>query len=385
MVTEMIDFIMRGGSNPNEEMDAVERQIVEMAWQRFQTNPAYAKKGLKWNYNWAYFNVFWMTGNPELRDLLFRAEEYPPWIEVEVTTYCNLRCPFCERTHWNEPNQHMSFEQFKSILDQFPKLKWIGLTGIGESFLNKDFIKMLEYVKSKGIYIELYDSFIYTDDKLAKKLVELGIDRIYASFDGATKETYENFRPGSNYETVVSNIVRLDKWKKKLHTEFPEFAFHYIVTKDNIHEVEQYLELLHKLKIDVAFVQYGRMLHNYKEVEDLFVEIPEDVQSKILKKAKELNIKVNWNADLPTTKPPFHHCTAWTMPFIFVDGTIIPCCCLNEQNDREWQRKTSLGNVFEKPFREIWYGEKYNDLRRKLHNKKLPEVCERCPIYELGK
>ena len=66
-------------------------------------------------------------------------------MEIEVTTRCNLKCIICEHTYWDEPNRDMSFEQFKGIVDQFPKLKWIGLTGIGESFINKDFMKMLRY------------------------------------------------------------------------------------------------------------------------------------------------------------------------------------------------------------------------------------------------
>jgi radical SAM protein with 4Fe4S-binding SPASM domain len=75
-------------------------------------------------------------------------------------------------------------------------------------------------------------------------------------------------------------------------------------------------------------------------------------------------------------------CSLWTMPFIFVDGTVTPCCSLNEQNDRPWQRKTSLGNIFEQDFRKIWYGPKYTAMLDALREGKRPENCSRCAVFE---
>lgn len=233
----------------------------------------------------------------------------------------------CEHSHWDEPNRDMTLDQFKYIVDQFPDLKWIGLTGIGESFLNKGFIQMLEYVKSKDIFVEMYDTFFFIDEKLARKLIELGIDRIFASIDAASKETYESIRVGSNYNRIWKNVKRFSDLKKEMGcTHYPELCFHYITFKDNIHEVEDYLQLIHDLDIDVHFVQYARLLHKYKEVEDLFIEIPEKTQRDILRKGKELGINILWNANLPKNKPPIHTCTAWFMPFIFVTGDVQVCC-----------------------------------------------------------
>jgi len=382
-LTPATDLVMRGGDNPNEEINAIEKQIAQVALQRFATNAVFAEKGLRWSYNWTHFNTFWMAKNPQIIDLLYKHEPYPQYLEVEITTVCNLKCRICEHTYWDEPARNMTFDQFKYIIDQFPDLKWLGMTGIGESFLNPDFLKMVEYVKRRGIYVELYDSFYFIDDESARRLVELGVEKIFASIDGATKETYEKIRVGSDFDKVWENVKHLDKWKKRLKSYFPELCFHYIVTKDNIREVIDYLELLRSLKLDVQFVQYTRMLHAYPEVRDMFVEIPEKTLQDITKRANELGIQIGWNATVPQIKPPMETCVAWWMPFVFVTGEVIPCCCLNEQNDRPWQRETSLGNIFEKPFREIWYGEEYTKMRRALLEKRVPRNCARCSICEV--
>jgi len=342
-------------------------------------------KGFKYTYNLIHFHTFFGTKNPLLVKLLYWLEPYPSYIEIEVTTRCNMRCIMCEHTYWNEPNRDMSFEEFKSIVDQFPKLKWIGLTGIGESFINKDFMKMLRYVKSKNIFVELYDTFYFIDEKTARELIEMGIDKIFISLDAATKETYEKIRAGSNFELVINNLRNFFKLREKMKAYFPQIAFHYIVNKLNLKEIPQYLDLVHSITQEKdVIVQITRMLHEFKEVKDLFVEIPEETTREANKKAEELGIKIVWNADIPQEKPPIKKCTEWIMPFIFVTGHVIPCCSGNEAGHRDFQKETALENVFEQSFKEIWCSERYKTLRRMLRQGKVPLPCKNCCLYETG-
>ncbi|MFH1771966.1 MAG: radical SAM protein [Candidatus Omnitrophota bacterium] len=329
--------------------------------------------------------MFYSTKNAFLIKLLYLFQPYPPFIEIEVTTRCNLRCLICEHTYWHEPSRDMPFEQFKSIVDQFPKLKWIGLTGIGESFLNKDFMRMLRYVKSKNIFVELYDTFYFIDEEAAKELVELPIDKIFVSLDAATKETYEKIRVGSDFDRVIGNVKYLIKIKMETKSYFPEIAFHYIISKENVNEVSNYIELVSSLAQgqDVS-IQFTRMLHSYPEVEGLFTEVPEEIIEAVKVKARELGSKVSWNADIPSSKPVISKCTEWMMPFVFVTGHVIPCCSGNEAGNREFQKQTALGNVFEKSFMEIWQGKKYKVLREKLRKGDSPLPCKNCCLYDTG-
>ena len=342
-------------------------------------------KGVKYTYNYLHFLTFWEHRNNFKRKLLYWLAPYPSYIEIEVTTRCNLRCIMCEHTYWDEPNRDMSFEEFKTIVDQFPRLKWIGLTGIGESFINKDFMKMLHYVKSKSIYVELYDTFYFIDEETARELVEMGVDKIFASIDAATKETYESIRVGSDFERVTNNVKNLLQIKKEVSAHFPIVEFHYIISKANFHEMPQYVELVHSLAGENTKIQFTRMLHEFADVKDLFVEVPEEVRQEMERKAEELGIRVAWNADVPKSKPPITKCIEWIMPFIFVTGHVIPCCSGNEAGHRDFQKKTALGNVFEQSFKEIWRSEKYKNLRRMLRKGEVPIQCRHCCLYNTGK
>ncbi len=377
-----LDYTIRGGCSPNPQTEIIELQVADVALKQYLSNTLYQKKGLKWTYNWFHFLTHYSTSDPQILKYLHEVRPYPSYIEIETTTHCNMECSICEHTYWDEECKHMSLENFNKILDQFPELKWIGVTGIGQSFLNKDFMPMMKGCKDRDIYVELFDNFRYLNYEKAKDMVKWGVDKIYVSLDAATKETYDKIRVNSDWDVVMKNIKNFDCAKKELNSYWPELWFHFVVCKDNIHECEKYLEMINDLNVDCKQVQFSRMLHKFKEIEDKFVEIPDGTKEKIIEKGKDLGIKVSWNIDSADVKCPLKSCALWTMPFIFVDGTVIPCCSMNEQNDRNWQRETSLGNIFKDDFRKIWYGDKYTKMCEGIMNGNPTCQCERCVIYD---
>lgn len=341
------------------------------------------ERGFKFAFNLFYYHIFWGKRNTLLIKYPYWFKPYPSYIEIEVTTRCNMKCIMCEHTYWNEPEKDMSFKEFRYIIDQFPRLKWVGLTGIGESFLNKDFMRMLEYVKSRSVLVEIYDNFHFLDKEIAQELIWLKIDSIYASIDAATKKTYEKIRLGGDFDKVIKNVREFLDLKRKYGVPLTTFNFHYIIGKLNIQEVLSYLDLVYSLAKGLEVnVQFTRMLHKYKEAEDLFVEMDDKLIEEVGKKAKALGIGIFWNANIRRPKPSPDRCIEWTMPFIFVTGDVIPCCAGNEANRRDFQKEYSLGNIFEKSFKEIWNGKKYRELRKSLYKGKFPFVCRDCCLYE---
>ncbi|MCD4782717.1 MAG: radical SAM protein [Candidatus Eremiobacteraeota bacterium] len=343
------------------------------------------KKDLKHAINRLWFYILW--DDKKLREFflikLFPwAVTFPPFVEVETTTRCNLRCIMCEHTYWKEKCRDMTFEEFKGIVDQF-KLRWIGVTGIGESFLNKDFMKMLEYIKSKSILVELFDTFYFLDEEMVTRLLQMGIDRILISFDAATKETYEKIRVGSKYERVVKNIKKAFQLKKEMNDDISKINFHYIISKPNLHEVPKYIDFVNEMRQGQdTFIMFTALLHAYDEIEQYVTEIPQEIIDETEKKAKKAGIPITWNMNVPSKKDDISHCTSWIQPFIFSSGEVIPCCAGNEANKRDFQKKYSFGNVFKSSFRDIWNGEKYKRFREKIHNGETPIHCRDCSIYD---
>lgn len=350
-------------------------------------NTFFFNRGPRYAFRYLWFHLAY---NSSLRDnKLFRAvtrmEKYPRMIEVETTTACNLRCVMCEHTYWDYPAKVMTLEQFKHIIDQFPNLYWIGMTGIGSSFLNKSFPDMLEYVKSKDVIVELYDHFNDINYHQIDHIVRLKLDRLIFSLDAATEETYSKIRPGASFDRVINNIKTLIRRKKELRCPFPQVSFHYIVSKENVSEMPLFVDLVHSLTgRDNIGVMFSILLDAFKEVKELEVpNVPEEIRQEVARLARKYRIKVDWSKT-QREKLPISHCTEWTQPFILVDGSVIPCCATNEHNRREFQIKTSLGNVFEDNFTSIWQSERYRDFRAKIKSNRVPPACNRCPIYDVS-
>lgn len=383
----MLDYVMRGGSHPNPRTEKIEKQIMEVALNRYLTTPHLHEKSLRWVYNITHFNSLYATRDPELVRYLMEVRPYPDWIEIETTTACNIHCKICENTYWKEKPCMMSYEQFLKIMEQFPNLKWIGMTGIGQSLLNPDYRKMIDWILDRDIYIEIFDNFYNLDKPTIKRWVKKKFSKIYCSLDAATHETYKELRVGSDWKKVIENLKYFDKCKKELNQHFPELFFHFIITKDNIHEVEKYVDFVHGLDIDVTMIQFSRMLHLFPEIEDQFVEIPDEFKMKVIEKGRNLGIAIGFNVNSTESQNRAYceSCTVWNQPFIFVTGDITPCCSLNEQNDRPWQVKNALGNLFKDDMRDIWYGQKYTDMIKGLQKNKFIPCCDRCVLFREGK
>ncbi|MCX5782200.1 MAG: radical SAM protein [Elusimicrobia bacterium] len=340
-------------------------------------------RGLKSAYNFIWVHIFTRDSGLALMDPIIRKfpilAPYPEQIEVEITTKCHLKCTMCEHTYWNEQPKDMSLDEFKKIIDQFPKLKWLGITGIGSNFLNKDFIQILSYVKRKSVYVEFFDTFDLINEINAEELIKVGVDKIWMSIDAANKETYNAIRIGTDFDKVVRNVKTLMKIKKKYKSPFPEIFFHFIINNSNFNELPDFIRLVHSIVnsgYNLATLIYFSSILQFKEIEYMKTTLPEKIKTETEKCAKDLNIFVGWNQNIKQTRC-VKDCTRWTEPFILATGHVQPCCAINEANTRQYQKDNSLGNLLYTDFRKIWKNE-FNDLINSIHNNKFPDICRHC-------
>lgn len=362
------------------------------------------KRGIRAVYNFLFIKSFVIaggegTGNTIGRVIIepffklfprpaARLTPYPFNVEIEITNRCNKRCIICEHTYWHEPNRDLSFEEFKHIISQFPKLKWANLTGEGDAFLNRHYLEMIGYLKAKDIPVFLVDSFDLIDEGIAEELIKIGVDGIWISWDGATKETYDKIQVGCSFEKSLNNVKNLIKLKREMKSPIPELCFRYIVTTLNVQEMPQFIELVHSLGNrdslgDGSHVEFASLLL-FDEVKHLFVpEIPQEVLQATVKRAEELDVRVSLAHTSKSKLPPLKCCRAWSEPYIMIGGYVMPCCAVLQNNGRDFLREYSFGNILEKPFKEIWYSERYKKFREIIPQARapVPILCKGCRAY----
>ena len=314
---------------------------------------------------------------------------YPIMLEVEISTACDLRCTMCEnpvRT-WGAKKQLMSYDDLVKILDEFPHLIWIDITGIGEGLVHPRFLDMVGEIKRRGLYLELFDPFHRWDATVTDFMLDIGLNRIQPSVDGATKNTYEAIRIGSDFDVVCRNLCYLFKQKKARKTPLPIVDFHYIVQESNEHEMVEFVALVADLAGGQRVgIQYTEILHEFPGIQAKKVPITETKMDQVYATARRHGVQVWFNRNsVGRVKADMSQCNAWYMPFIFVDGTVVPCCAQNERGDRPWQVQRSLGNILYQPFRDIWKSDPYTELRKRMRRGETPDYCEECPVFKAKK
>lgn len=340
-----------------------------------------------WSYIWA--TLFSRDAGLALQDFWYRLfpalGPYPQQLEIEVTTACNLKCTICEHTYWTEKPRHMTFDQFRHVVDQFPRLRWIGMTGIGSGFLNPDYLKMLRYLKQeKKCFVEFFDHFYNLDEETARELIRIGINKTWVSLESASKESYNAIRVGSDFDRVLSNIRTMVRLKQEMRSPIPEFWFHFIISKHNQHEMEDYVDLVADLMKEEkglsAPIIYWTSLLAFDEVEDLVYRPSRERMAAISEKCRQYGIFPVVNENVTCDKP-MSSCTKWNEPFVLVTGHIQPCCALNEANDRPYQEANAFGNLFEMDFRDWWKSHDQRVFIQNLRSGAVNPVCKNCHIY----
>lgn len=125
---------------------------------------------------------------------------------IEITTKCNLKCPQCEHTYWNEKSRDMPFDCFKRILNVFTDCNIVDISGIGEPLCHPQFNNILRYACEKVPVVEFTTNLQSTLSKEFIDIIRKYRPKINLSWEGYGKENYEKSRVGGLYEKLIGNL-----------------------------------------------------------------------------------------------------------------------------------------------------------------------------------
>lgn len=296
----------------------------------------------------------------------------PTTLDIEPNNWCNFECDHCQVTHWNKPKSALTLESFTQIIQQFPNLLLVKVQGMGEPFLNKSTIAMLEKLDSKGIEATTISNGSVLTEKLIERLSKLKYISIAFSMDGATKNTFEGIRIKGNFDKVVANIKKLTKYCPNMNV-----SFWIVVTDKNYMECEETINIARETGVqNITFQTY---LSNWGK--DEMNKKISDIKSEKSKVNKHINLAVKegyskdvqvhrYDGDYMTKAKPCQW--PWTSMYIDASGNVVPCCVLADSDTM------NLGNVFEEDVKNIWNSKKYISFRKQHATGDIPDVCKAC-------
>ncbi len=165
-------------------------------------------------------------------------------IAWEVTRACNLDCIHCRAAAVDEPLPgEFTTEEAMRFLDEVASFSRpvIILTG-GEPLLRKDIFDIAAYGTSLGIKMVMAPNGTLVDEKVARKLPEVGITHVSISLDGSSPQIHDTFRQVKGaYEGAIRGINYLKK-------AGVSFQINTTVTKHNLEDLPNILKVVKKLK-----------------------------------------------------------------------------------------------------------------------------------------
>lgn len=308
-----------------------------------------------------------------LRRKSARVPVLPSVLDIEPTTTCNLKCKMCQVPLGVLGNFHLGLDEFKHIVAQFPRLHRIKLQGMGEPFLNRHFFEMVAHAKGRGITVGTTTNGMLAGEAKCRAILESGLDEIYFSLDGATRETFEEIRAGAVFDTVVANIRRLVELRGS--SGLPIVGVWFVGMKSNIRELPDLVRLCKELGVDRLAVQvdmcaWGKDDLNRKV--DSFRLEPADLD--FVRRAQVLAMELKLAFILNEEKIPAGKLCDWPWysAYITAESKVVPCCLIADA------KVASFGSLKEQSFRDIWNSPAYREFRQAHLEGKIPSYCRNC-------
>lgn len=275
-------------------------------------------------------------------------EEYPVHVDIELSSYCQLKCPMCFRINRPIANQgNMRFETFRKIIDEISgRVYSIKFTGRGEPLINKEFSRFMEYLKDK----RFGEIAIITNGQLMKEetmhsMIDNGMDRVAFSIDGL-KDEYEEIRAPVKYEEIFGIVSQLYELRERKRKRKPLIRIQGVKTFIETKKEKEFLNIWGPVSDEILFLEY----------KDYSAQATNKEQAAYRCPALYQRMMVHWDGTVPM--------------------------CINDEYE-----EGVVGNILEESVSEVWSGQRLKKARE-THKKglrnKVYKNCARCALHRKG-
>jgi len=321
---------------------------------------------------------------------------YPHEVEFALMDICNLKCSHCYLETENFQNRQDGFLRFELFLEMLKRLETciknaetVNFTSV-EALMHPNIFEIMDSLIeiNQNINIRITTNGMLLNEKRVEKLTEYKNLRLNVSLDGYKKETVEAIKTGVNYDKLIDGMKRLQKYGIDYHTSF-------VVTKENINELKDYIPFCKKLGVSVI---RANPLAAWKSEDEIDVSADGIYSDKPLqnvydyyKECEQLahSLEMQFFYRRTYTKPYGCGFVSYTM-LINMEGGMAACLLSTRPVPMSLYGKTKMsevvvwGNIMEEDPYKIWTNKECLDFRRIIHERRLPDSCQGCPCGELG-
>jgi len=288
----------------------------------------------------------------------------------------------------------MSWDLFRSIVDQASGLVRVVLHGVGEPMLVKHLPRMIRYLKERGIYVLFNTNGTLLAPKKRRELIDTGLDELRVSLDAAEAATFRKVRGKNMFDAIVRNVSEFTALQREIGATTPRVSLWLTGLKETVDQLPDFVRLAARIGVREVYLQrlvfddLGRGLA--REDSSLFEKAQREEEQAIAT-AQELGRSLGVAIDASgATEPgvslkrsneatPWSACRRpWSLMYFTAHGRALPCC-IAPFSARGYETYT-LGDATQQTLREIWNGAAYQQFREALLNGAPPKPCQNCGL-----
>lgn len=323
--------------------------------------------------------------DPELHALRERHRAgHSPWLtsaKLKLVDGCNLRCFMCD--YWKRDRAgELTTAEVLGVLDDLRSLgcQKVHYTG-GELFLRRDAVELVAAAAERGMRTNLTTNGTALDKSRLRELLRVPVRSVTLSLDSPVNHVHDRIR---GQEGAWKRTVRtLDRLLEKRGPK-TRIRVNTVVSRRNVRTLVQMVPFLRERPIDgwLLIPVDGPEAMDADEIRFYNARI-----APVLAEATGVPAFDPWVYGRSETEIADgaeqryargfyvrHRChIPWFHTLIGPSGDVYPCC-------QTHRRMPPLGNVRDRPLREIFAGEAYQALRRRMLVERLPH-CAGCDDF----
>ncbi len=169
-------------------------------------------------------------------------------LRLAIDDSCNLRCPSCRKSlifHKDGSAYNLGIRLADKVNDWLHDYRHpiqVHMGSDGDPFASHVYRYFMEQTPERDNikYSILTNALMFKDFHTKIPYVINNLQELGVSIDGASKQTYEKLRLGGKWDKVNEGLECISELKQKHNFRF---ILHFVVQKDNYHEMEKIIDL----------------------------------------------------------------------------------------------------------------------------------------------
>ena len=162
------------------------------------------------------------------------------FLDIELSTNCNLSCVFCPRNSIERHSVFMSDELINLLPEWLPKNSSIMFSGMGEPLLHYKLMDIVDAMANNNRIIGITTNGHLLNEKMINRIIDSKLDFLQISINKIDDEEYKNVSGGVSNKELLKNVSILSSRNTKIDIQFSFIGKNDQINKSDLEEQKNF-------------------------------------------------------------------------------------------------------------------------------------------------